>query len=92
MSFPHAPQPPTTTPSQAALTALANSLSINESALKTALNRAFDLLPSARYIPALALNMSFASLGWRIDSQTLYAIISAFRQTFGAALGAEKGM
>ena len=74
-----------------ALGALARALNINENALKTALNCAFDLLPTAQNNPTLALRLSFSHLDYCIDSQNLYAVVNAFRQAFGAALGAEDG-
>lgn len=72
---------------QSALAVLAATLNINENALKTALNSAFDLLPMAAGNPMLALQMSFQRLSYHIDSKTLVEIMMAFRRTFGAALG-----
>jgi hypothetical protein len=76
---------------QVALAALACTLYINENALKTALNGAVDLLPTAQNNPTLALQLRFSRLDYRIDSQTLYAIVRAFRQAFGAVLDADTG-
>jgi hypothetical protein len=77
---------------QSALTALARTLNINENALKTALSGAFDLMTTAAGNPILALHLSFVRLSYHIDSKTLYEIVGAFRQTFGATLNVKRGM
>jgi hypothetical protein len=76
---------------QYALAALAHTLNINENALKTALNGAFDLLPMTAGFPMMALHLSFKQLSYHIDGKTLYQIMGAFRQVYGPALTAEGG-
>jgi len=76
---------------QSALAALAATLNINENALKTALNGAFDLLPAAAGNTMLALQMSFQRLSYHIDSKALVEIIITFRRAFGGALSMERG-
>ncbi|KAI4629364.1 uncharacterized protein J4E87_003628 [Alternaria ethzedia] len=76
---------------QSALAALAATLNINENALKTALNGAFDLLPAAAGNTMLALQMSFQRLSYHIDSKALVEIIMTFRRRFGGALSMERG-
>ncbi|KAF1833492.1 hypothetical protein BDW02DRAFT_500627 [Decorospora gaudefroyi] len=76
---------------QSALAAFASALNINENALKTALNGAFDLMTNAHHSPILALEMSFGRLNYRIDSQTLHAVAGAFRGAFGTSLGVQDG-
>ncbi|KAI4932628.1 hypothetical protein J4E85_003026 [Alternaria conjuncta] len=75
---------------QSALAALAATLNINEHALKTALNGAFDLLPAAAGNAMLALQMSFQRLSYHIDSKALVEIIMTFRREFGGALSMER--
>ncbi|KAI4960263.1 hypothetical protein J4E86_001885 [Alternaria arbusti] len=75
---------------QSALAALAATLNINENALKTALNGAFDLLPAAAGNTMLALQMSFQRLSYHIDSKALVEIIITFRRAFGGALSMER--
>jgi len=76
---------------QSALVALAAALNINENALKTALNGAFDLLPTAAGDPVLALCLSFQWLSYHIDKRSLSDTVSAFQHVFGAALGMQEG-
>jgi len=76
---------------QSALAALAATLNINENALKTALNDAFDLLPAVAGNTMLALQMSFQRLSYHIDSKALVEIIMTFRRAFGGALSMERG-
>ncbi|KAI4936961.1 uncharacterized protein J4E92_001686 [Alternaria infectoria] len=75
---------------QSALAVLAATLNINENALKTALNGAFDLLPAAAGNTMLALQMSFQRLSYHIDSKALVEIIMTFRRAFGGALSMER--
>ncbi|KAI4688596.1 uncharacterized protein J4E84_004526 [Alternaria hordeiaustralica] len=75
---------------QSALAVLAATLNINENALKTALNGAFDLLPAAAGNTMLALQMSFQRLSYHIDSKALVEIIMTFRRAFGGVLSMER--
>lgn len=68
---------------KAALTALAASLHIDRLTLQTALESAFDILPTVRD-PGLALQISLARLGYRFDSQLFYSVVRIFRQNFSA--------
>ena len=76
---------------QSALAVLAATLNINENALRTALNDAFDLLPAVAGNTMLALQMSFQRLSYHIDSKALVEIIMTFRRAFGGALSMERG-
>ena len=75
---------------QTALAVLAQSLNVNESALKVALGHAFDLLPIVGYIPLLALQQSVDDLHYPVDGSALSMVVSDLRGTFGAALSVEQ--
>jgi hypothetical protein len=76
---------------QSALAGLARNLDINESALKVALSRAYDLLPQVGHNPMLALHLSFSNMDHVIDAGRLSMVIGALRGVYGASLAAEQG-
>jgi hypothetical protein len=76
---------------QFALATLANLFNINENALKTILNGAFDLLHAANGNSMLALQLSFSRLSYHVDNTTLFGIMREFRHAFGPALSVEGG-
>jgi hypothetical protein len=76
---------------QSALAGLARNLDINESALKVALSRAFDLLPQVGHNSVLALHLSFSNMEHVIDSTRLSMVIGALRGVYGASLAPEQG-
>jgi hypothetical protein len=76
---------------QSALAGLAHNLDINESALKVALSRAFDLLPQAGHNSILALYLSFSNMDYIIDAKRLSMVICALRRIYGASLADEQG-
>lgn len=77
--------------SRLALATLATALCLDVIALKTALEAAFDLLPSVQN-PGLALHMTLARHGYRIDSETFYAALSALcRSRVAATLQGQHG-
>ncbi|CAA9959020.1 hypothetical protein CFE70_002539 [Pyrenophora teres f. teres 0-1] len=75
-----------------ALAALAHDLDINHTALKTVLEGALDILPSANHNSFLAFQWSFERLGYHIEVTKLFAIVIAFRQNFGIMLGGRLGV
>jgi hypothetical protein len=75
---------------QTALTALAQRLRMNESALKVVLARAFDILPRVGGIPMLALRESFNSFHRPLNKHELAMVRGVFCGAFSAPLGVER--